>query len=115
MKNEKFDFKNSYESGNILMLAILNEVMDFTNTAPTDHIVDIDTKKFYEHCYNKFFEPIIDRNYKLQNLEKEYTKFVMQMKFVHAMCHVYLYNVEKLRLLELAEEFIKEYKEYLNK
>lgn len=112
-KREEFDFNN--KMGLILRLQILNEVMEFAKVNPQDTIVEIDSRKFYEHCYKKFFKHIADENYKNGNLDKEYTLYNLQIKWLDCMNHVSVYNVERIRIIELANEFNKAYLEYLNK
>ena len=96
-------------------LAIMNEAIEFSNQKEDDPILKIDTNKFYEHCNKKFFETIIDGNVKYLKLEKHFVTYALQMQFVCAMNNFALYDVEKIKLLELTEKFINDYKAYLNK
>ncbi len=113
MKKDDFEFNN--KMGVILRLEILNEVMDFAKVDPNDTIIEIDSRKFYEHCYKKFLKDIVDKNYKYGNLDKEYTLYNLQIKWLDCMNHVSLYHVERIRIIELANEFNQAYLEYLNK
>lgn len=115
MKKYKYDKKTALTSSTQLELAIMMEALDFSGAKDDDPIIDIDTHKFYEHCYKKFFKGLIERNVKFLKLDQKYLEYSLQMKFISFMNNFNLYDVEKIRVLELAESFIKNYKNYLNK
>ena len=115
MKNYKYDKSRALTSTTQLELIILNEAIEYSQANSEDMIIDIDVNNFYEHCYRKFFRDLIDRNVKHLKLERHFMTYTMQMQFINIMNHLYLYDIEKLKLLDLAESFIQEYRDYLNK
>ena len=115
MKNYKYNKNRALTSSTELELIILSEAVDYSQAKESDVILDIDVNKFYEHCYRKFFKNLIDRNVKYLNLNRQHMTYTMQIQFISVMNDLYLYDVEKLKLLDLAESFIQEYKNYLNK
>ena len=114
-KYTKNNGKSDITMEQALVFAVIDEALNYANVKEHDTVIDIDTHKFYEHCKRKFFNRVVERNCKFQGLERHYMEYTTQLKFLDAMSHLTLYDVEKLRLLELAERFIKEYKDYLNK
>ena len=113
-KIRKPDIEKALITGATLEMAVMNEVLVYTNSAPETTTIEIDTHKFYEHCYRKFFKKIIDRNVEAFGLDRHFMTYCIQVKFMNAMMHISIYDVEKLRLLELADRFNKEYRDYLN-
>ena len=115
MKQEyKYEKEKALTSTTQLELFLINEMIEFAGAKPEDTIIDIDTRKFYEHCYNNFFEKLIDRNVKYLGLEPHFMTFSLQMKFMSIMTNAFLYDVEKIKLLEMAKEFIQDYEDFLN-
>ena len=115
MKEYKNKKETALTSSTQLELILLSEAIEYSGTSKTDTIIDIDINMFYDHCYNKFFKKIIERNVNFLNLNPHHMTYAMQMQFINIMNHLCLYDVEKLKLLDLAESFIKDYREYLNK
>lgn len=97
-----------------LEMVIINELLDFTGAKPEDTIIDIDTHKFYEHCYEKFFKEVIDRNVDALGVDRHFMTYSMQIKFLGVINNVSIYDVERIRLLQMTKEFIQDYEDYLN-
>lgn len=114
-KNYKYKAKRALEAEDRLVMVLVVEALDYTNANKEDTIIDIDVEKFYDHCHRKFFKPLIERNVKFLGLDRYRVEYDLRLKFLNAMNRISIYNVEKLRLLEMGKKFIQEYIDYLNK
>ena len=115
MKNYKYDKKRAIASFAEFELVIMNDAVEYAQQKEDDPIMKIDVNKFYEHCYRKFFKMLVERNVKFLKLDSHFILYSLQIKFASAMNNFSLYDVEKIKLLQLTKTFIKEYEDYLNK
>lgn len=103
------------EAEDKLVLVIVTEAIDYTHAEQETPIIDIDTEAFFKHCERKIFKQLIDINVNHLHHDRHQIEFDLRLKFLNAMNRVSMYNVEKIKLLEMGKRFIQEYIDYLNK
>ena len=99
-----------------LKLMILMEGVEFTKANPTDTIIKLDVEEFYKHCENKLLNYMIEETCKNnKDMEKNRMRFLMRIEFFECVTRMNLYNVDRIRSIELFKKWCDEYSDYLNK
>ena len=111
----KYNAKRTMEVEDKLVLLLVSEAIDYTHAEQDMPIIDIDTEAFFKHCERKIFKSIIDLNVNHLHIDRHQIEFDLRLKFLNAMNRICMYNVEKIKLLEMGNRFIQEYIDYLNK
>ena len=111
----KYNAKRAMEAEDRLVLVITCEALDYTHAEKDQAIIEIDTEAFFKHVERKIFKPLIDINVNHLHHDRHQIEFDLRLKFLNAMNRISMYNVEKIKLLEMGKRFIQEYIDYLNK
>lgn len=106
--------ERSLQNQQTLELVILMEACEFAHAKQEDLILDLDTHKFYDYCYERILKNIVKKNCIFNNLDEPTMLFCVRMKWVECMSQTVLYNAERIRLLNLIRSFIQDYENYLN-
>ena len=106
--------EDAFQTEQTLALVILMEAVKFAHGEKSDYVLDLDTHKFYDYCYNKILKNVVKKNCEIMDLDEPTMLFCVRMKWVDCISKIILYNAERIRFLNLIRQFIQDYENYLN-
>ena len=106
--------KRSLNNQQILDLIILMEATEFAHAKEEDLVLNLDTHKFYDYCYERILKRIVKKNSEFNKLDEQTMLFSVRMKWVQIISQIILNYAERIRFLNLIRGFIQDYENYLN-
>ena len=106
--------EKSLHNHQALELIILMEACEFAHAKEEDAVLNLDTHKFYDYCYDKILKKIVKKNSELNNLDEQTMLFAVRMKWIECISQIILCYAERIRFLDLIRQFIQDYENYLN-
>lgn len=113
-ENFKSLTEKSLHNQQILDLIILMEASEFAHAKEEDLVLDLDTHKFYDYCYDRILKKIVKKNSEFNNLDEPTMLFSVRMKWAQIISQIILNYAERIRFLNLIRGFIRDYENYLN-
>ena len=97
-----------------LELIIVMEACEFAHAKQEDLVLDLDTHKFYDYCYDRILKNVVKKSCEYNDLDEQTMLFSVRMKWAQTISQILLNYAERLRFLNLVRSFIQDYENYLN-